>query len=134
MLQVYFTLLATVPTMTAPRRKSIQRAVTQIVQLHEELLAALHRVVPNSELKEDGTLHHSRRKRSHHTRWRSAENAPLRPVRSALERRLRHSIDAGRPMQLLQSGFMINTNTVLNVAKVFDKFVGARILLHHRTR
>jgi hypothetical protein len=119
------------PTLTAQRRKSIQRAVTQIVQLHEEFLAELHRVVPNSEQKEDGTPLHSNRKQYHHTRWRSAESVPTRPIRFALERRLRHSIDAGRPVQLQRPNFMVNTNTVLNVARVFDKFVCAHFLLYY---
>jgi hypothetical protein len=115
------------PTLTAQRRKSIQKSVTEIVQLHEELLAELHKAVPNAEQKEDTEMPLRHARRPKHTRWRSAESAPSPSKRNltTLGRRLRHSIDAGRPVNLSQAGLIVNTNTVMNVARVFTKFVGA---------
>lgn len=122
-LQVYFTVLATMPTMTLQRRKNIQKSVTQIVQLHEELLAELHKVVPNSEGTEDDTMPRPQRRKANHFRWHSAESAPSRPNLRAMGHRVRHSIDASRPAILQVGGVIVNTSIVLNVAKAFDRFV-----------
>lgn len=50
---VYHTLLASVPTLTETTRSSIQRNMLEILQLHEDLLGELHRVIPNSEYSEE---------------------------------------------------------------------------------
>jgi hypothetical protein len=121
--QDYFTVLATMPTMTLQRRKNIQKSVTQIVQLHEELLAELHKVVPNSETTQDDAMPRPHTKKSRHTRWHSAESAPSRPNLRAIGHRFRHSIDASRPAILQTGGVIVNTSIVLNVAKVFDRYV-----------
>lgn len=109
--------------MTLQRRKNIQKSVTQIVQLHEELLAELHKVVPNSDATEDETMPRPRRRKANHFRWHSAESAPSRPNLRAIGHRVRHSIDASRPAILQVGGVIVNTSIVLNVAKVFDRFV-----------
>jgi hypothetical protein len=127
-MQVYFTVLATMPTMTLQRRKNIQKSVTQIVQLHEELLAELHKVVPNSEATQDDAMPRPQKRKSNHMRWHSAESAPLRPTLRAIGHRFRHSIDASRPAILQVGGVIVNTSIVLNVAKVFDRFVSLRLI------
>lgn len=113
------------PTLTAQRRKAIQKSVTHIVQLHEELLGELHKVVPNAEQKEDEVMPRGHFRRAKHTRWRSAESAPSPTKRNTTihGRRIRHSTDASRPFALPQTGLVVNTSTVLNVAKVFERFV-----------
>src|SRR5687767_6055640 len=47
--QVYITILASMPTLPAGLRTSINHNLAEIVQLHEEILGDLHRVVPDSE-------------------------------------------------------------------------------------
>ncbi|KAE9988827.1 hypothetical protein EG328_007431 [Venturia inaequalis] len=123
LVNVYFTVLATMPTMTLQRRKNIQKSVTQIVQLHEELLAELHKMVPNSEATEDDIMPRPQRRKAKHFRWHSAESVPSRPNLRAMGHRVRHSIDASRPAILQVGGVIVNTSIVLNVAKVFDRFM-----------
>lgn len=53
LVNVYFTLLASVQSVTQRTRTSIQRNMLEILQLHEDLLGELHRVIPNSEYSED---------------------------------------------------------------------------------
>lgn len=47
--QVYVTILASLPTLPPGLRSSINRNLTDIVELHEEMLGDLHRAVPHSE-------------------------------------------------------------------------------------
>ncbi|OHW95648.1 RhoGEF domain-containing protein [Colletotrichum incanum] len=49
LMNVYITILASLPTLPMGLRSSINRNLTDIVELHEELLGELHRVVPDSE-------------------------------------------------------------------------------------
>lgn len=56
-------------------RSSINRNLTDIVELHEEILDDLHRVVPNSEyaqLDQQPVSHKSNCRPGHH-RWRSLD-------------------------------------------------------------
>ncbi|QDS70678.1 hypothetical protein FKW77_001305 [Venturia effusa] len=116
-------LLATMPTMTLQRRKNIQKSVTQIVHLHEELLAELHKVVPNSEATQDDSMPRPRKRKANHFRWHSAESAPSRPNLRIIGHRLRHSFDATGSANLQAGIVIVNTSIVLNVAKVFDRFM-----------
>jgi hypothetical protein len=56
LVNVYHTLLASVPTLTELTRESIRRNLLEILQLHEDLLGELHRVIPNSEYNEDTSV------------------------------------------------------------------------------
>ena len=47
--KVYVTLLASIPALSLNLRASINRNLNEIVELHEELLGDLHRVIPHSE-------------------------------------------------------------------------------------
>ncbi|KAL7938941.1 hypothetical protein V8C35DRAFT_328821 [Trichoderma chlorosporum] len=49
LMNVYVTILAALPSICVGLRSSINRNLTEIVKLHEELLGELHRVVPHSE-------------------------------------------------------------------------------------
>ncbi|KAI0019554.1 hypothetical protein F4780DRAFT_441219 [Xylariomycetidae sp. FL0641] len=49
LMNVYVTILAALPTPHPGLRSSINRNLTEIVELHEEILGELHAVVPNSE-------------------------------------------------------------------------------------
>lgn len=46
---MYITILAALPTLPVRLRSSINRNLNEIIELHEELLGDLHRVVPHSE-------------------------------------------------------------------------------------
>ncbi len=71
-MQVYNTPLASIPTISLSLRSSINNNLAEIVELHEEILGDLHRVVPHSEYTQGnyddnetdfmGQGHHRRRK------------------------------------------------------------------------
>lgn len=104
--QVYVTLLASIPTISMNLRLSINQNLVEIVELHEELLGDLHRVVPHSEY--------------------SQASYTLPPV--VRHRRLR-SIDSisesSRDLSWLQGipGLMVEASIAAEVAKVFGKKV-----------
>ena len=77
MFQVYVTLLASIPSLSLSLRASINRNLNEIVELHEDLLGDLHRVVPHSEYTqfdcaEPGLTTVS----TGHHRWRSLDAVP----------------------------------------------------------
>ncbi|KAK9771388.1 hypothetical protein SCAR479_11994 [Seiridium cardinale] len=79
LMNVYITILAALPTQHPGLRSSINRNLTDIVELHEEILGELHRVVPNSEYTQVEQLYSApnpARKASHHQRWRSLDSVP----------------------------------------------------------
>ena len=75
--KVYVTLLASIPTISLSLRMSINRNLNEIVELHEELLGDLHRVVPHSEYtqinRHEPTLPLTA---LGHQRWRSLDAVP----------------------------------------------------------
>jgi hypothetical protein len=77
--QVYVTLLASIPSLSLSLRASINRNLNEIVELHEELLGELHRVVPHSEYTQVDHAESSSSRPSlvsGHNRWRSLDAVP----------------------------------------------------------
>ncbi|KPM37086.1 hypothetical protein AK830_g9460 [Neonectria ditissima] len=78
LMNVYITILASLPTLPMTLRSSINRNLTQIVELHEELLGGLHRVIPHSEYTQLDLPLPLPRSASHangHRRWWSLDAA-----------------------------------------------------------
>ncbi|TVY42298.1 hypothetical protein LSUB1_G001051 [Lachnellula subtilissima] len=74
---VYVTLLASIPNLSLALRASINKNLNEIIELHEELLGDLHRVVPHSEYTQPN-YHQSSLSllpKGHH-RWRSLDAVP----------------------------------------------------------
>ncbi|CAG8976616.1 hypothetical protein HYALB_00002132 [Hymenoscyphus albidus] len=78
LMNVYVTLLASIPSLSLSLRTSINRNLNEIVELHEELLGDLHKVVPHSEYTQvdctEATL--SPPVSGGHNRWRSLDAVP----------------------------------------------------------
>lgn len=72
---MYVTLLASVP-MLPSLRASISRNLSEIVELHDELLGDLHRVVPHSEYTQPDYIHNLASEKKGHHRWRSLGAVP----------------------------------------------------------
>ena len=70
------TLLASIPTISMSLRSSINRNLTEIVELHEEILGDLHRIVPHSEYTQSGYKGPRGSIRKTHQRWKSLDSAP----------------------------------------------------------
>lgn len=76
---MYVTTLNSLPTQHPGLRSSINRNLSDIVELHEEILYELRRAVPNSELTqlyEQPTTTTPAAKAAHHHRWRSLDSVP----------------------------------------------------------
>lgn len=69
--------MASIPTLSLNLRASINRNLNEIIELHDELLGELHRVVPHSEYTQPIGNESSRPPPSGgHHRWRSLDAVP----------------------------------------------------------
>ncbi|KAI0383922.1 Dbl homology domain-containing protein [Hypomontagnella monticulosa] len=78
LMNVYVTILASLPSPHMGLRSSINRNLTDIIELHEEILGELHRVVPNSEYTQPERIPVTPNPpvaKTHH-RWRSLDSVP----------------------------------------------------------
>ncbi|KAK7520648.1 hypothetical protein IWZ03DRAFT_143222 [Phyllosticta citriasiana] len=121
---VYLTVLASVPSVSPQTRMSIHRNVSQLVQLHEDLLGELHRIIPNSEFTQDDSAA-EHRPRPRHTRWHSIDGLPHRASGIAINRRShqRHSLDICKPEEPTPLGVTADTETVAQIARLFDQLM-----------
>jgi hypothetical protein len=107
-------MLASLPTLPAGLRSSINRNLADIVELHEEMLGDLHRAVPDSEYTQPDTpLQISPpgpALRGHH-RWRSLDAVP-------------EDIDGISWLRNVP-GVLADPQTGAEVAKVFSKKVSS---------
>lgn len=126
--QVYSTLLASMPTMPSQIRTSVEQTVTQIVQLHDELLGELYKVLPNAETMQDASLSKVSTRPRKHSRWHSADVALPRHDSVAASKKLRHSFDGNRAKEDAVAMTSTDTETVAKVAKVFNKFVSHALI------
>ncbi|TKA70584.1 hypothetical protein B0A49_02805, partial [Cryomyces minteri] len=122
LVDVYFTLLASMPWLSTQTSSSIHQNISDILRLHEELLDELHRVIPYSEFSPDEgkqTFLITARK---HTRWHSADVIPGRvsAIRGAA-RDHRRSLDLRGPVGENPVGATADSCTAAAVAQVFDR-------------
>ena len=105
-------MLASLPTLPAGLRSSINRNLTDIVELHEEMLGELHRAVPHSEYTQPEAMPQrallAPAPRGHH-RWRSLDAVP--------------EDKDGMPWLRDVPGVLADPQTGAEVAKVFSKKV-----------
>lgn len=78
LLQVYVTILASLPSVSCGLRSSINHNLTEIIELHEEILGDLHRIVPDSEYSQSDASFSVRPTTAAqgHRRWRSLDVVP----------------------------------------------------------
>lgn len=76
LMNVYITILASLPTLSPGLRSSINQNLTEIVELHETLLGDLHRVVPHSEYTQLELPSIPDKPNLGHKRWRSLDIVP----------------------------------------------------------
>ncbi|KAJ4297152.1 hypothetical protein N0V88_004070 [Collariella sp. IMI 366227] len=110
LMNVYVTILASLPTTPPGLRSSVNRNLTEIVELHEEILGELHRAVPHSEYTQmdiDIPRTKPSRPARGHTRWRSLDAVPE---------------GRGGPSRLTEvPGMVSEPQTAAEVAKIFLK-------------
>ena len=74
--QVYVTILVSLPTLPMRLRSSINRNLADIVELHEEILGELHHAVPHSEYTQLEVATPGSKVATGHHRWRSLDAVP----------------------------------------------------------
>lgn len=112
------------PTVSTQIRHSVEQIVTQIVELHDDVLGELYKVIPNAELTQPEPSESSTSsRRRKHIRWHSADVAIPRSDAAPDARRLRHSFEVNRTKDAKVPVITADTATVAKVAKVFNKLV-----------
>ena len=126
--QDYFMILTTLPTLPGQTRSSIQQNISQILQLHEDLLADLHQAIPQADFTRSANLEAYPVTKAKHVRFHSADILPGRFAEHQVARRLRHSLEIGRSPDRRPRGLVTDTKTVEKVAKIFNRHVSSRWL------
>ncbi|KAF4334632.1 hypothetical protein FBEOM_11520 [Fusarium beomiforme] len=111
LVHTYINLLAALPTLPERLRSSINHNFDQILQLHEEILGELHRVVPDSEYSQTDHLAASASKsvnhKTGHRRWSSLDIVPCDQSSFQLLER--------------EPGMLSEPQVAADVAKIFSK-------------
>ncbi|KAI9771123.1 MAG: hypothetical protein M1840_002474 [Geoglossum simile] len=123
LINVYFTLLASVPALSQNTRSSIHRNVNEILQLHEELYCELQRATSGSMGNRTQTEEASSPEPRGHLRWHSLDILPevggeLKNIRKA-----RYSAEYCRPWSGRSVTQTADPRVAADVAKVFDKMM-----------
>ena len=125
-------------TLSLQVKESIRENVTNLLQLHDELLGALHAVVPFSEY--DQTVAHtvsSPRKGLQHLRWYSMDAVPTRSTRKQgiqQIRQSRRSLNLSRSSESEPAVLHCTPQTAAEVARVFALKVRLKLNEEHRRR
>ncbi|KAF2853415.1 hypothetical protein T440DRAFT_476683 [Plenodomus tracheiphilus IPT5] len=117
----YFMILTALPNLPGQTRSSIQQNISQILQLHENLLAELHQVVPQADFTTSAHQESYPVTKAKHIRFHSADIMPGRFAEHKATRRLRHSLEIGRSPDRRPRGLVTDTKTVEDVARIFNK-------------
>jgi hypothetical protein len=114
-------ILTALPSLSGQTKSSIQQNISQILQLHEDLLDELHTVIPQADLT--NSAHHEAYPvtKAKHIRFHSADIIPGRFTEHKAARRLRHSLEIGRSPDRRPRDLVTDTNTAGNIAKIFNK-------------
>lgn len=107
LMNVYVTILVSLPTLPSGLRSSINRNLADIVELHEELLGELHRAVPDAEYTQLDLPPRSKHHLNNHRRIRSLDAVP----------------EDNESIKWLDTvpGMVAEPNIAADVAKVFTK-------------
>lgn len=117
-------ILSGIPALPAHTRASIQQNISQILQLHEDLLGELHQVTPQADFTQSAHQETYPVTKAKHIRFHSADLMPGRFVEHKITRRLRHSLDFGRTPDRRPEGLVTDTKTIGKIAEIFNKHVG----------
>ncbi|KAH7394498.1 hypothetical protein BKA66DRAFT_438839 [Pyrenochaeta sp. MPI-SDFR-AT-0127] len=117
----YFMIISTLPTLPGQLKSSIQQNITQILHIHEDLLAELHQAIPQADFTHSANQESYPVTKAKHIRFHSADIIPGRFAEHKATRRLRHSLEIGRSPDRRPRGLVTDTKTVREIAKIFNK-------------
>lgn len=135
--QAYFTILGHHPTLTSFARASAQQTLTTILQLHDELLGELYRVVPFAEYDQHlakASAPSTANPRPAHVRWHSVDvvtgqtqpyASPNRVSLAAAIHQRRRSLQLSRSSEQDAVVLRCAPQVVAAVVEVFRKYVRA---------
>lgn len=109
--------MVSIPTLSSKLRASINVNLNEIVELHEEILGDLHRVVPHSEYTQAASSGaKSSTPASGHNRWRSLDAVPENSGGTSWLQKI--------------PGMTAEPKVAANVAKVFGQKVDFTFLIN----
>jgi hypothetical protein len=120
-LQDYFMILTALPTLSSQTKSSIQHNISQILQLHDDLLDELHHAVPQPDFTKSAHQESYPITKAKHIRFHSADIVSGRLAEHNAARKLRHSLEIGRSPDRRPRGLVTDTKTVGDIAKIFNK-------------
>ncbi|KAL8680100.1 MAG: hypothetical protein Q9186_003684 [Xanthomendoza sp. 1 TL-2023] len=121
LIHAYFTLLTLAPNVPQHTSTQIQQNVTEILALHEDLLAQIQHIIV------EPTVHTVRRdlpSLPKQNRQRSVNSHQITSAITGLVHTARTSIDSARPPCLKGVSTPADTNNVIEVARVFGSMLG----------
>ena len=116
-------ILTDIPAIPVQTRASIQQNISQILQLHEELLAELHQIVPQADYTRSAHQDAFPVTKAKHIRFHSADLIPGRFAEHRVTQRIRHSLEIGRSPDRRVQGLITDTKTIGDIARIFNKHV-----------
>ena len=120
-LQVYFTLLASAPTVTHRNISHIHDNITEILVLHEDILVRVRRIFQRSEGVNTYTVNQPGLKCMGHSKWHSRDEGTKNGNRYL--HNARNSLEVTRNRYLPQDGSLSEPEVAAQVAAVFDELV-----------
>ncbi|KAG9863830.1 hypothetical protein KCU63_g5182, partial [Aureobasidium melanogenum] len=121
---VYFSFLPpTSPFSAAQTRASARSNITNLLQLHTELLEDLHRVIPFSEHDQTITGTSTPKRKPHHVRWHSEDSLPVRRplATSHTGWSNRYSLDSHKSPSQEPLSLTCTPTTAADVGRIFLK-------------
>ncbi|KAI9728307.1 MAG: hypothetical protein M1834_007711 [Cirrosporium novae-zelandiae] len=119
---LYYNLLASTPTLSSQICSSIRQTLAELLQLHEDLLHQLYRVMPNFDFTNKGNQTALLRGVIKHTRWRSVEFADNRAERRGTHHHRGRSLDHGHSSKKV-SHLTAEPQEAALLAGIFDKML-----------
>lgn len=121
-------ILTALPALPCQTKSSIQHNIAQILQLHEDLLSELQQAVPQADFTNSAQQEIYPVTKAKHIRFHSADIIPGHLGEHKATRRLRHSLEIGRSPDRRPRGLVTDTETVGNIAKIFNRHVSYAIM------
>ncbi|KAI9870394.1 MAG: hypothetical protein M1830_004299 [Pleopsidium flavum] len=119
---VYFTLLASVPSLSQHTQSSIQRNIAEILRLHEDLLRQLHLVLLDSDVNQIHLRQEPSAKSGAHVRWHSLDISGKRTDSNDVGGR-RKSFDISETRNNKRTALVAEPKQVADIARVFQNMM-----------
>ena len=133
LLQAYFTFLPPTSPFTGPQTRASARSnITNMLQLHTELLEDLHQVIPFSEHDQAITETSTPKRKPYHVRWHSEDSIPVRRPLLATSHTgwsNRYSLDSHKTPNQDPLSLACTPTTAADVGRIFAKNVSISLQL-----